>query len=390
MIRKLTSSCHAVSTVVAAILILAVLTTFISAINAYYIPSLGSENDIQHMQEVRDSFVKIASLAASGSSNEKVQIPLGGKEMPYGPSVSSSGTLTVDPNSSWLNISMINVAEPENRFDSFYPLNNVTSVSSFFLVGDGGYPGTFEVIIDSNNTLEAEWTDESTLLIDTELNGKQFFYGKVSTPVVATNENFTFDALSPVYGFSDMLEDADKPFTLTMFEGSFFIEYEKLPPYEYSEIRYTKNKIMNFTTGSFKYSSSNNFWIDQDFIFENGAVILQQSTSNESLVRSRPFITVDKDTKLLNIQTFNVVGVADSMGGNGISTVNLQAEDHEEKTYPFVEVTNLTICSEYPSAWYSYLSTQGDVEMLDDGLVRASFYNMSVKMSHSDVTITIP
>jgi hypothetical protein len=99
---------------------------------------------------------------------------------------------------------------------------------------------------------------------------------------------------------------------------------------------------------------------------------------------------VDKDTKLLNIQTFNVVGVADSMGGNGISTVNLQVEDHEEKTYPFVEVTNLTICSEYPSAWYSYLSTQGDVEMLDDGLVRASFYNMSVKMSHSDVTITIP
>jgi hypothetical protein len=99
---------------------------------------------------------------------------------------------------------------------------------------------------------------------------------------------------------------------------------------------------------------------------------------------------VDKDTKLLNIQTFNVVGVADSMGGNGISTVNLQVEDHEEKTYPFVEVTNLTIYSEYPSAWYSYLSTQGDVEMLDDGLVRASFYNMSVRMSSSDVMITIP
>jgi hypothetical protein len=389
MIRKLTSSCHAVSTVVAAILILAVLTTFISAINAYYIPSLGSENDIQHMQEVRDSFVKIASLAASGTSNEKVQIPLGSKEMPYGPSVSSSGTLTVDPNSSWFNISMFNVAEPENRFDSFYALNNLTYVSSFLLVRDKGHPDTYEVIIDGNNTLEAEWTDNSTFLIDTERDGKQFFYGKVSTPKVATDEYFAFDIMGPIYGFSDMLEDADKPFTL-MLDGSFLIEYEKIPPYEYSEIRYTKNRIMNFTTGSFKYSSSNNFWIDQDFIFENGAVILQQSTSNESLVRSRPFITVDKDTKLLNIQTFNVVGVADSMGGNGISTVNLQVEDHEEKTYPFVEVTNLTIYSEYPSAWYSYLSTQGDVEMLDDGLVRASFYNMSVRMSSSDVMITIP
>ena len=389
MIRKLTSSCDAVSTVIAAILILAVLTTFISAINAYYIPSLGSENDIQHMQEVRDNFVRIASLAASGSSNEKVQIPLGGKEMPYGPSVSSSGTLTVDPNSSWFNISMINVAEPENRFDSFNLLNNLTSVSSFFLVRDGGHPDSYEVIIDGNNTLEAEWTDNSTFLIDTERDGKQFFYGKVSTPKVATDEYFAFDIMGPIYGFSDMLEDADKPFTL-MLDGSFLIEYEKIPPYEYSEIRYTKNRIMNFTTGSFKYSSSNNFWIDQDFIFENGAVILQQSTSNESLVRSRPFITVDKDTKLLNIQTFNVVGVADSMGGNGISTVNLQVEDHEEKTYPFVEVTNLTICSEYPSAWYNYLSTQGDVEMLDDGLVRASFYNMSVRMSSSDVVITIP
>nr|WP_321498705.1 hypothetical protein [uncultured Methanolobus sp.] len=389
MIRKLTSSCDAVSTVIAAILILAVLTTFISAINAYYIPSLGSENDIQHMQEVRDSFVKIASLAASGSTNEKVLIPLGGKEMPYGPSVSSSGTLTVDPNSSWFNISMFNVAEPENRFDSFYALNNLTSVSSFLLVKEAGLPVTYSVIIDGDNTLDAEWIDDSTLLIDTVRDGNQFFYGKVPTPLVDTDEYFTFDVLSPVYGFSNMLEDAEKPLTL-MLDGSFQIEYEKLPPYEYSEIRYTEDRIMNFTTSSFKYSSSNNFWIDQDFIFENGAVILQQSTSNESLVRSKPFITVDKDIKLLNIQTFNVVGVADSMGGNGISTVNIQVEDHEEKTYPFVEVTNLTIYSEYPSAWYSYLSSQGDVEMLDDGLVRASFYNMSVRMSSSDVMISIP
>ena len=201
MIRKLTSSCDAVSTVIAAILILAVLTTFISAINAYYIPSLGSENDIQHMQEVRDSFVKIASLAASGSTNEKVLIPLGGKEMPYGPSVSSSGTLTVDPNSSWFNISMFNVAEPENRFDSFYALNNLTSVSSFLLVKEAGLPVTYSVIIDGDNTLDAEWIDDSTLLIDTVRDGNQFFYGKVPTPLVDTDEYFTFDVLSPVYGF---------------------------------------------------------------------------------------------------------------------------------------------------------------------------------------------
>ncbi|WP_321430975.1 hypothetical protein [uncultured Methanolobus sp.] len=388
MIKKLNSSYDAVSTVIAAILILAVLTTFVSAINAYYIPSLGSENDIQHMQEVRDSFIEIASLAASGSSNEKVQISLGGKEMPLGPSVSSSGTLTVDPNSSWINISMIDVAEPENRFDSVYVLDNLTSISSFLLVKERGSLDTYEVIIDGNNWFEAEWFNNNSLHIETEYDNHSF-NKYVATPTVGTDEYFTFDALGPVYGFSDMLEDVNKPFTL-MLEGSFLIEYEKLPPYEYSEIRYTKDKTMNFTTGSFKYSSSNNFWIDQDYIFENGAVILQQSTSNESLVRSRPFITVDNETRLLNIQTFNVVGVADSMGGNGISTINIQVEDHEEKTYPSVDETNLTICSEYPSAWYNYLSTQGDVEMLDDGLVRASFYNMSVRISSSDVTITIP
>ena len=384
------TSCEAVSTVVAAMLILAVLTTFVSAINAYYIPSLGSENDIQHMQEVRDSFVGIASLAASGSSNEKVQIPLGSKEMIFGPSVSSSGTLTVDPNSSWINISMINVAEPKNRFDSHF-LNNLTSISSFLLVKEGGLPMTYDVKIngDNNDTLHAEWIDDSTLLIETYRDGNLLFNGLVPTPLVGTDEYFTYDVLNPAYGFSDMLDGAEKPFNLTL-DGSFQIEYEKVPPYEYSEMRYTFDKKMNFTTGSFEYHSSNNFWIDQDFIFENGAVILQQSTSNKSLLRSRPFITADNETKLLNIQVFNVVGVADSMGGNGISTINIQVEDYDEKTYPFVEETNLTICSEYPSAWYNYLSTQGDVEMLDDGLVRASFYNMSVRMSISDVTITIP
>ncbi|SFM26822.1 DUF7289 family protein [Methanolobus profundi] len=389
MNRPFYLSCEAVSTVIAAMLILVVLTTFISAINAYYIPSLGAENEIEHMQDVRDSFVEIASLAASGSSNEKVEIPLGSKEMPFGPSVSSSGTLTVDPNSSWINISMNAVAEPENRFDSVYILQDLTSISSFYLVKDAGLPATYDIIFDQDNMLHAEWIGDSTLLIETRRNGNTFFYGFVPTPLVDTDEYFTFDVLNPVYGFSDILEDVEKPFTL-MLDGSFQIEYEKIPPYDNSEKRFTHDRSINISTGSFSYGPSNNFWIDQDFIFENGAVILQQSTSNRSLVRSRPFITVDNDTRLLNIQVFNVVGIADSMGGNGISTVNIQVEDHEEKTYPSVEVTNLTICSDYPSAWYSYLSTQGDVEMLEDGLVRASFYNMSVKMSSSDVMITIP
>lgn len=395
-------SCGAVSTVIAAMLILVVITTFVSAINAYYIPSLASENEIQHMQDVRTGFVELSSLAASGTSNEKVLIPLGSEEMPFGPSVSSSGTLTVDSNSSWINISMEKVAEPQKELNSTNLLNNLSSVSTLYLVKEADVPVdslSYDIIVngDAGNRMRAEWEDQNTLVLGVYKSGIPVFFKYVSTPLVRTEDYFALDLLDPVYGFKDILEDAETPFSLWL-EGSYFIEYEKLPPYTYDEIVYVDDKFISIPTGSFSYSSSNNFWIDQDYIFENGAVILKQSTSNETLFRSKPFISLDEDGKLLNMQIFNIVGVDDSMSGNGVSTVNLQVEQHEEQVYPYVENITLEIDSEYSDAWKKYMDSMNETvnntlnysSEINGSMLRTSFYNKSVKISMTDVKVIIP
>ncbi|WP_406657133.1 hypothetical protein V7O62_00885 [Methanolobus sp. ZRKC2] len=380
---------------VAAILILAVLTTFITAINAYYIPSLAAENEIDHMQNVRNGFVELASLAASGSSNEKVQIPLGSEQMLFGPSVSSSGTLTVEEDSSWINISMEDVTEPRKEFydETNNPpfVVNLLSVSSLYAVK---LPDTstnkYEINIDSDNWISAEWDTSSTLRVKTRRNNETVFHRSVATPLEGTDEYYAFDLLNPVYGFSEVLTNVQKPFNLNFQSGLFYVEYEKLPPYEYDERLYTSDKYLNISTGCFKYRSSNNFWIDQEFIFENGAVILQQSTSEESLVRSKPFITLDENGKLLNMHIFNVVGVEDSMSGNGITTINVQVEKYEEQIYPYVENTTVEIRSEYCEAWERYLAGIENSTISNGEMVTASFYNKSVKISTSDIKFIIP
>lgn len=379
----------AVSTVIAAMLILAVLITFISAINAYYIPSISSENEIRHMQEVRDSFIELSSKIASGNSISKVHIPLGSEKMVFGPSVSSSGTLTVEPNSSWINISMKDVAEPAKIFGPTHIITNVTYMSSLFILKEGGLPASYDVIIDQDNMLHAEWVGDSTLLIETDKNGSQVYYKKVATPLIASDEYFSLDVLNPAYGFADVVEDIEKPYSLLL-DGSFYVEYEKIPPYDNDEVFYTYDKVVNVSTGCFRYVSANKFWIDQNFIFENGAVIMQQSTSKESLIRSEPFISVDDDGKTLYLKIFNIRGVTDSVSGNGVSTVNVKVETKEERTYPFVGKTTLIISSDHPDAWFRYLSTIGEAKMLGDGTVEASFSDMSVKLSCSDVTIMVP
>lgn len=104
---------RAISTIVAAMLLLVVITTFMAAINAYYIPSLGARSEIEHMQQVRQSFNELDSrislysyLAYQASLDDnilpppdmKIPISLGSKGIQYFSITPSSGALVANPN----------------------------------------------------------------------------------------------------------------------------------------------------------------------------------------------------------------------------------------------------------------------------------------------------
>jgi hypothetical protein len=379
---------QAVSTVVAAILILAVLTTFITAINTFYIPSVATDNEINHMEQVRNSFMEIASVASAGSSNEKVMIQLGSSGLPLVSTPPSSGSVTTDVKGSCISLYMENVSGLENKFNGTNKLQNLTEISVLYLVKDRLFSSdnaTYKISLDTGNYMNVEIRDSTTVNIESVVNYKTIFKEDVAIPD-CNSKYFSLDLLDPEYGFGEALGNTDGSFSLYL-EGSFYMEYDKLPPYENNEIYPIGVNTVNTSIGSLKYSSSNNYWLDQDYVFENGAVILQQSTSKDSMVRSKPFIILSEDDQILDIRIFKLVGSEDSISGNGVSTINVQTAEHETYTYPYVENITISVGSDYCDAWERYFRTLGSAVTCGNNSVSTSFTNKSVRVGISEVKI---
>jgi hypothetical protein len=88
---------EAVSPVVAFMLLLMVVVSFISVLNAYYIPSLKQQSEISHLHEVEDSFTKITPdvlqvLTFRKNTSMKEPIQMGGGDVVFSP-LKSSGYL---------------------------------------------------------------------------------------------------------------------------------------------------------------------------------------------------------------------------------------------------------------------------------------------------------
>ena len=377
MKRCLSESSDGVSTVVSAILILAVITTFITAINAYYIPCLAAEHEIKHMQKVHSSFIELAAKTGSDCSNAKVDIPLGDGGLPMLSSLSSSGTLTTVPGDGWMNVSLTNALfEEKLEFEGSGVLWNLTSVSILILNLEDTAAGTYTAEFDSNNNISVIIDPFGDVRVVTIENTVELFNYTVTTTKLGNRNFFSLDILNPAYHFSTVLENTSAPFSLTLY-GPFHVKYERLA---------SKNLLMNLSTGYFKYTSSNNFWLDQELIFENGAVILEQG--GEYQVRSQPFLTVDE--KRLNLYVYNITGVKKSVSGNGPSTVNIQVENRKEYQYPFVGNTSVAITSNTPKAWEMYLSGRGKNTNSSGNMVDTWFENKTVMITTSDVIINIP
>ena len=91
---------EAVSPVVAFMLLLMIIVSFISILNAYYIPSLKQQAEIEHLYNVEQSFLKISSdilqiLTFKQNMTMTESIQLGGGDVYFSP-IKSSGYLEVN------------------------------------------------------------------------------------------------------------------------------------------------------------------------------------------------------------------------------------------------------------------------------------------------------
>ncbi|MCM1987815.1 hypothetical protein [Methanococcoides seepicolus] len=378
---------QAITAVVSVLLVLVVLTTFVTAIRAYYIPALAAEHEIDHMQEVHKSFSEFAAKACSDTSSGVVHIPLGDGGLPFYSSLSSSGIITLDPGGSSINISLENISEVSKDVEGFTTIHNITNVSSLRMWTDDLEPGEYTVFINNNteNRTSIFVYPDGGLVTRTYSNNssiglREIRSGNLGDSLILGN-TFGMDLLNmnqsyfPVILNNTYNDPEAFPFSLT-FNGSFQVSYKPV------------NETLNVSTGYFKYRASNNYWIDQELIFENGAVILKQGRNSE--IRSYPFMSFENNGSLLRMSVFNITGKKSSLSGNGNSIVTLRVVGSEDHIYSNVSNIRMNMRSEQADAWKKFMILTDNNASIENNTVYSSFHNKTVWITTREVEVILP
>ncbi|MFH1013365.1 MAG: hypothetical protein V1769_02515 [Thermoplasmatota archaeon] len=117
-------------------------------------------------------------------------------------------------------------------------------------------------------------------------------------------------------------------------------------------------EVKEFSSDSIVFTSKNSYFVNQKYIYEGGALILQQDPTN--ILYGNPNIKVTEYNFSLSLVLVNisVVSGSDAVSGYGNYPIYTEVQSNEFYNYSwcwdlFENVTNITIFSSYPHAWYT-------------------------------------
>ena len=140
----------------------------------------------------------------------------------------------------------------------------------------------------------------------------------------------------------------------------------------YGELQSLKNKFGLNVNGSYnnysvnasiiKYTSFNNYFIDQNYIYESGGVILDQKSGNAMYIRPRFDISYNKVWNItigFDIINITVIGDKDqSVHGSGPAPI--QTEFKKGDNDPIISIEDVryfNITTNYENAWYNFINS---------------------------------
>jgi hypothetical protein len=138
------------------------------------------------------------------------------------------------------------------------------------------------------------------------------------------------------------------------------------------------------TIGGLCYTSENSYFIDQEYIYEIGGVVLNQSEGSVFLVRPEisAMYNLSNHQVTLNWSIIDLQSVDEKTSLNGYGTYPVRTQYELSTDTTKNNVTSFTITTSFPSIWYNFLNTT----LSDANLVKNNQYSIT-KTSH-DVTVT--
>ncbi len=320
---RMFSDNSAISTVVSFILILGLLVTVIAFVKVQYVQSWSEDAEARHARDVFVDFSAIPGnidnlVLANGSTTVSQQrIKLGSGGTPIVAPGRSYGTLGVVPGevggsfrvkSDVWNVDISGNCTTGNLTGGCVNITNVSSVSAFYIhideieygAGSSGY--IFVDITNQSGGIQSRGVAIETTNTSLKISVWNGHDNNVIEDFLINMDNseikdYTIDLLSPCYGFdtvlgeTNVLADADAPyFNLTItnstsLNGSYIKYYIDYNEYNRTLVHYTKT-----SNGTMMYESRNRHFINQQFIYQNGAVFLCQLS--DVTMRTAPGVSI--------------------------------------------------------------------------------------------------
>jgi len=109
--------------------------------------------------------------------------------------------------------------------------------------------------------------------------------------------------------------------------------------------------------GVIKYSSANAYFLNQDYIYEAGGVILNQHQGNTMAIKPRFLVFNEGEVSIsFTITNISTVGGKSTIAGYGTYPVQTEFSEYND-TIPILQnISTITIGTEYQNAWHRFIN----------------------------------
>jgi len=155
-------------------------------------------------------------------------------------------------------------------------------------------------------------------------------YSPISSPITLGSKEMPFLSSSRAYGSLDIL------------------------PNEY-KITITDNnaETVSYALGSIKYDSTNAYYMDQSYVYENGALILSQHSGD--LIAVKPAFSI-LEKKDLSLNLIRLSGIGGKTSASGYGTYPVQTKFYSSSSSLINHVSQITIYNSYTNAWKNFFN----------------------------------
>lgn len=117
-----------------------------------------------------------------------------------------------------------------------------------------------------------------------------------------------------------------------------------------------RSNMTSSSIGVIKYSSANAYFLNQDYIYEAGAVILDQRQGNTMVIKPHFLVSNEEEVSIsFTITNISTIGGKSSIAGYGTYPIQTEFSDYTDLGV-IQNVSNITIDTHYQNAWHRFIN----------------------------------